>query len=60
MPVEFFRDVLDEHFSKDEAERQIETALNWGRYGDLFIYDSERDRVASYQGAAAAEVVEEL
>lgn len=45
MPLEFFRDILDEHFSTDEAQRQIETALNWGRYGDLFTYDSENDRV---------------
>jgi NitT/TauT family transport system ATP-binding protein len=43
MPLEFFRDVLDEHFSKEEAHRQIETALDWGRYGGLFDYDSEAD-----------------
>lgn len=43
MPLEFFRDVLDEHFSRDEAHAQIETALDWGRYGGIFDYDSERD-----------------
>jgi NitT/TauT family transport system ATP-binding protein len=43
MPLEFFRDILQEHFSDDEVQRQIETALNWGRYGDIFTYDSERD-----------------
>ncbi len=43
MPLEFFRDVLDEHFAKDETEKQIETALDWGRYGGIFDYDSERD-----------------
>jgi NitT/TauT family transport system ATP-binding protein len=43
MPLEFFRDVLDEHFSREEAHRQIETALDWGRYGGLFAYDSESD-----------------
>jgi NitT/TauT family transport system ATP-binding protein len=45
MPLEFFRDVLDEHFEKEEAHRQIETALDWGRYGGIFDYDSERDRL---------------
>ena len=45
MPLEFFRDLLQEHFSDKEAERQIDTALNWGRYGDLFSYDSESDRL---------------
>ena len=47
MPVEFFRDILDEHFSDQETEHQIETALNWGRYADLFTYDSETDRILS-------------
>ncbi len=45
MPVEFFRDILQEHFSDDEVRRQIDTALNWGRYGDIFTYDSESDRL---------------
>ena len=48
MPLEFFRDMLDEHFSDDEVQRQIETALNWGRYGDIFTYDSETDRLLSH------------
>ena len=42
---EFFRDILDEHFSADEVERQFETALNWGRYAEIFDYDSEKRRL---------------
>jgi NitT/TauT family transport system ATP-binding protein len=42
---EFFRDILDEHFSADEVERQFETALNWGRYAEIFDYDSEKGRL---------------
>jgi NitT/TauT family transport system ATP-binding protein len=42
LPDEFFLDVLDEHFSEDEAQRQLETAINWGRYAELFDYDSAR------------------
>ena len=45
VPLEFFRDVLDEHFPAEEAQRQLETALNWGRYAELFTYDSESDRL---------------
>jgi len=45
MPLEFFRDILDEHFSQEETQRQIDTALNWGRYGEIFSYDSENDRL---------------
>lgn len=46
MPMEFFRDLLDEHMSRDEANAQIETALDWGRYADIFTFDSESDRIA--------------
>jgi len=45
VPLEFFRDVLDEHFSRGEVEAQIETVLNWGRYAELFVYDPENDRL---------------
>jgi NitT/TauT family transport system ATP-binding protein len=45
MPLEFFRDILDEHFPEDETQRQIETALYWGRYGEIFSYDSETDKL---------------
>ena len=55
MPVELFRDALDEHFSDDDVQRQIETALNWGRYGDIFAYDSESDRLSLHQPANLVE-----
>ena len=42
---EFFHDILDEHFSQDEVERQFETALNWGRYAEIFDYDSGTGRL---------------
>jgi len=51
LPLEFFRDVLDEHFPREEVQRQIETALDWGRYGDIFTYDSEADRLVLYRPA---------
>ncbi len=49
MPLEFFRDVLDEHFSAEETQRQIDTALYWGRYGEIFSYDSESDRLSLHR-----------
>jgi NitT/TauT family transport system ATP-binding protein len=61
MPLEFFRDILEEHFSDDEMKRQIDTVLNWGRYGDIFTYDSESDRLSRFEpasGDAAEEVME--
>jgi len=45
MPKEFFLDVLDEHFTDDEARRQMETAIEWGRYAELFDYDAANGRL---------------
>jgi NitT/TauT family transport system ATP-binding protein len=45
IPDEFFHDVLDEHFSEKETVRQMETALNWGRYAEIFDYDSDTGRL---------------
>ena len=45
IPTEFFHDILDEHFSPDEVERQLDTAMNWGRYAEIFDHDSERERL---------------
>jgi NitT/TauT family transport system ATP-binding protein len=45
MEEEFFHDVLDEHFTEAEVLRQLDTALNWGRYAEIFDYDSETGRL---------------
>lgn len=45
IPDEFFHDILDEHFSQDEVERQFETAMNWGRYAEIFDHDPEKGRL---------------
>jgi NitT/TauT family transport system ATP-binding protein len=43
--LEFFRDLLDEHYPENEVERQLETAINWGRECELFTYDSGNERL---------------
>jgi len=58
VPLEFFRDVLDEHLSQEDAQRQIDTALNWGRYAEIFTYDSETDRLLMNEPTAAANSAE--
>ena len=44
VPEEFFHDMLDEQFSEDETRLQLETAINWGRYAELFDFDASRRR----------------
>jgi len=52
IPEEFFHDILDEHFSQDEVSRQFETAMNWGRYAEIFDYDAENGRLVLTEAAA--------
>ncbi len=54
VPLAFFRDVLDEHLSQEDVQRQIDTVLNWGRYAEIFTYDSETDRLLLNEGSGAA------
>jgi NitT/TauT family transport system ATP-binding protein len=44
VPEDFFLDMLDEQFSEEECLRQMETAIAWGRYAELFDYDAGRRR----------------
>ena len=41
---EFFLDMLDEQFSEEECLKQMETAVAWGRYAELFEFDAGRRR----------------
>jgi NitT/TauT family transport system ATP-binding protein len=49
MPLEFFRDLLGEHFSGDEAQQQLQMALDWGRYADIFTYNPHTHRLHLYE-----------
>ena len=39
MSEDFFVEILENHFTTDEAWNQLETAIDWGRYAELFAYD---------------------
>jgi NitT/TauT family transport system ATP-binding protein len=58
---EFFLDMMDEQFSEDECARQLETAINWGRYAELFDWDDARRRfmLHVHEGEEAGETAPE-
>ena len=59
VPEEFFLDMLDEQFSADETLRQLETAISWGRYAELFDFDASRRRFVLPEEEETPEAVEE-
>jgi len=42
LPEEHILQILQDHFGEQEAEAQLETAINWGRYAELFSYQDDR------------------
>jgi len=38
----FFLDLLHNHYSAEESRAQLETAIDWARYAELFEYDAAR------------------
>ena len=37
----FFLDLLRRQYSADEAQAQLDTAIDWGRYGELYEYAAD-------------------
>jgi len=46
---------LDEHFSGIQVQQQMEIALDWGTYSDLFTYDPATGRLQLDQPASAVD-----
>ena len=41
----FFLDLLHNHYSDDESRAQLDTAIDWARYAELFEYDVGRGEI---------------
>ena len=50
---DFFLDMWDDHFPLPEAERQLATAVDWGRYAELFEFDAIEERLYLPQSPVA-------
>ena len=42
LPVGFFTDILRTSFGEEDAASQLEVAMDWGRYAELYAYDAAR------------------
>ncbi|WP_173380725.1 AAA-associated domain-containing protein, partial [Nitrolancea hollandica] len=41
LPEDRILETLEQHFSPEEAKRQLDTAIDWGRYAELFAYEDD-------------------
>jgi len=46
LPSGFFTDLLHRNFGEAEARQQLDTAINWGRYAELYAFDGIRDQLS--------------
>ncbi len=46
LPSGFFTDLLHRNFGEDEAQQQMDTAINWGRYAELYAFDGTRGQLS--------------
>ncbi len=50
---DFFRDLLRTGYTNEYAEKQLDIAIDWGRYGELFDYDADTRELVLTEVAAA-------
>jgi len=51
----FFLDLLHRGFSEADAHRQLDIAIAWGRYGELYDYDSVSDEITADPAAVSTD-----
>jgi NitT/TauT family transport system ATP-binding protein len=47
----FFLDLLRRGFGPADAQRQLDIAIDWGRYAELYDYDTDSDQISADTGA---------
>lgn len=57
---DFFRDLLRRGYNDADTEKQLDIAIDWGRYGELFDYDANSGELILSEVAArlAAELID--
>ncbi len=51
IPEELVLDILECHFSPQEARQQLQTGIDWGRYAELYSYDEPAGEIFLEQAA---------
>ncbi|MBD2340789.1 nitrate/sulfonate/bicarbonate ABC transporter ATP-binding protein [Calothrix sp. FACHB-156] len=53
IPEELVLDILETHFSPEEAQHQLKTAVDWGRYAEIYGYDEPSGQIFLEQVAVS-------
>ncbi|MBO0837740.1 MAG: AAA-associated domain-containing protein, partial [Actinobacteria bacterium] len=58
LPAGFFTDILRTSYGEDDAARQLDVAVNWGRYAELYDYDAARGEIIREEQGIGATIAE--
>ena len=58
LPAGFFTDILRTNFGEEEAARQLDVAVNWGRYAELYDYDAARGLIMREEQGIGATIAD--
>ncbi|MGH3305264.1 MAG: AAA-associated domain-containing protein, partial [Streptosporangiaceae bacterium] len=58
LPAGFFTDILRTSYGEDEAARQLDVAVNWGRYAELYDYDAARGEIIREEQGIGATIAD--
>ncbi|HXZ65081.1 MAG TPA: AAA-associated domain-containing protein, partial [Streptosporangiaceae bacterium] len=58
LPAGFFTDILRTSYGEEEAARQLDVAVNWGRYAELYDYDATRGEIIREEQGIGATIAE--
>jgi NitT/TauT family transport system ATP-binding protein len=56
LPAGFFTDILRASMGEEEARRQLDLAVNWGRYGELYGYDADTQQITREEHGIGATI----
>ena len=58
LPAGFFTDILRRSFGEEDAARQLDVAVNWGRYAELYAFDAARGQIIREEQGIGATIAE--
>ena len=58
LPSGYFIDILRASYSEEESVRQLDVAVNWGRYAELYDYDAARGQVIREEQGIGATIAD--
>ncbi len=58
LPAALFTDILRTSYSEEDASHQLDVAINWGRYAELYDYDAARGQIIREEQGIGATIAD--